>query len=262
MRAARAAARGHGWADGHRRDGGDCRVRGGAVLAAATVFRLKPEATQLLQRAARGFRLQPEGIRLAGASSPLVLATIANTVAARRDHPWLRLVWVKGNYEARPIVERWNPFSRIRVIGDPAQTMRPSGWGFSTTLPPELDRARAAPRHRFVCRHRADGVQRRSRLRSAPQIRRHQRRSLPPPVLRASSSSAPAAAETSSRRWCSASAPSPASRSTRASSSSSTAGSATSPAIWIAIRACASSTTRRAATWRGCATRSTSSRSR
>ena len=68
----------------------------------------------------------------------LVLATIANTIAARRDHPWLRLVWVKGNYEARPIVERWNPFSRIRVIGDPTKPMRPSGWGFSTTLPPDL----------------------------------------------------------------------------------------------------------------------------
>ena len=124
------------------------------------------------------------------------------------------------------------------------------------------DRARAAPRHRFVRRHRADGVQRRYRLRSAPQVRRHQRRSLHPPVLAASSSSAPAAAGTSCRRWCSTSARSPASRSTRASSSSSTAGSATSPAIWIATRGCASSTTRRAATWRGCATRSTSSRSR
>ncbi len=59
-------------------------------------------------------------------------------MAARRDHPWLRLVWVKGNYEARPIVERWNPFSRIRVIGDPTRPMRPSGWGFSTTLPSDL----------------------------------------------------------------------------------------------------------------------------
>ena len=32
-------------------------------------------------------------------------------------------------------MERWNPFSRIRVIGDPARTIKPSGWGFSTTLP-------------------------------------------------------------------------------------------------------------------------------
>ena len=45
------------------------------------------------------------------------------------------------------------------------------------------DRARTAPRHRFVRRHRADGVQRRSGLRSAPEIRRHQRRPLPPAVL-------------------------------------------------------------------------------
>ena len=71
-------------------------------------------------------------------TAALVLATIANTIAARRDHPWLRLVWVKGKYEARPIVERWNPFSRIRVIGDPARQMRPSGWGFSSTLPADL----------------------------------------------------------------------------------------------------------------------------
>ena len=68
----------------------------------------------------------------------LVLAAIANTVASRHDAAWLRLVWVKGQYEARPIVERWNPFSRIRVIGDPTQPRRPSGWGFSTTLPTTL----------------------------------------------------------------------------------------------------------------------------
>ncbi len=94
--------------------------------------------------ALRGFRLQPEGnakafqVQATVITILLVLATIGNTVAARRDHPWLRLVWVKGKYEAPPIVERWNPFSRIRVIGDPAKTMRPSGWGFSTTLPPAL----------------------------------------------------------------------------------------------------------------------------
>jgi hypothetical protein len=91
-----------------------------------------------------GFRLQPDesprrfAVLASAVTVLLVLATIGNAVAARRDHPWLRLVWVKGNYEARPIVERWNPFSRIRVIGDPAKTIRPSGWGFSTTLPPEL----------------------------------------------------------------------------------------------------------------------------
>ena len=92
----------------------------------------------------RGVQRQPEGnsrafqVLTAVVVALLLLATIANTVAARRDHPWLRLVWVKGVYEARPIVERWNPFSRIRVIGDPARSMRPSGWGFSATLPSDL----------------------------------------------------------------------------------------------------------------------------
>ena len=70
-------------------------------------------------------------------------------------------MWVKGNYEARPIVERWNPFSRIRVIGDPAQTMQAIGMGIQHDAAAGADRARAAPRHRFVRRHRADGVQRR-----------------------------------------------------------------------------------------------------
>jgi spermidine synthase len=82
----------------------------------------------------RGFRLQPEGI----VAALLMLFAAVHTIAVRRDAAWLRLVWVKGQYEAPPIVERWNPFSRIRVIGDPARTIKPSGWGFSTTLPADL----------------------------------------------------------------------------------------------------------------------------
>ena len=89
-----------------------------------------------------GFRLQPEG-RLLRRLCLLVTLTLAafavvHTYAVRHDSAWLRLVWVKGRYEPRPIVERWNPFSRIRVIGDPAREIKPSGWGFSATLPPAL----------------------------------------------------------------------------------------------------------------------------
>ena len=68
-------------------------------------------------------------------TSLLILATMANGVAARRNAGWLRLMWVKGQYEARPLVERWNSFSRIRVIGDPNRAIKPSGWGLSATLP-------------------------------------------------------------------------------------------------------------------------------
>ncbi len=62
-------------------------------------------------------------------------AAIAHGVAARHNAGWLRLMWVKGQYEARPLVERWNSFSRIRVIGNPDRAIRPSGWGLSPTLP-------------------------------------------------------------------------------------------------------------------------------
>jgi len=63
---------------------------------------------------------------------------VVHTYAVRHDSAWLRLVWVKGRYEPRPTVERWNPFSRIRVIGDPGRQIKPSGWGFSAALPPTL----------------------------------------------------------------------------------------------------------------------------
>jgi hypothetical protein len=91
---------------------------------------------------AGGFRLQPEDqiLRRISLSITLLFAAFAmvHTYAVRHDSAWLRLVWVKGRYEPRPIVERWNPFSRIRVIGDPAREIKPSGWGFSATLPPSL----------------------------------------------------------------------------------------------------------------------------
>ncbi len=65
----------------------------------------------------------------------LTVTSGMHAVAARKNSGWLRLMWVKGQYEPRPLVERWNSFSRIRVIGDPNRTIRPSGWGLSTTLP-------------------------------------------------------------------------------------------------------------------------------
>ena len=80
-------------------------------------------------------RLRHGGVTLAVI---LIAAAGANGVAARHNGGWLRLMWVKGQYEGRPLVERWNSFSRIRVIGDPSRVMRPSGWGLSTTLPPDL----------------------------------------------------------------------------------------------------------------------------
>ena len=67
----------------------------------------------------------------------LATAAIAHGFAARHNAGWLRLMWVKGQYEARPLVERWNSFSRVRVIGNADRAIRPSGWGLSSALPPD-----------------------------------------------------------------------------------------------------------------------------
>ena len=67
----------------------------------------------------------------------LTIVAISHGMAARHNAAWLRLMWVKGQYEARPLIEKWNSFSRIRVIGNPERTVRPSGWGLSSTLPSE-----------------------------------------------------------------------------------------------------------------------------
>ena len=46
---------------------------------------------------------------------------------------WLRVEWVKGAREPRPLLEKWNSFSRVTVVGDPARPSPPRGWGMSTT---------------------------------------------------------------------------------------------------------------------------------
>jgi hypothetical protein len=125
------------------------RVTDGPTAIVATAALAALGAVLFATRDRSGFRLQADDspgpaatrtIRVVSLAVASLLAAfaVAHTVAVWRDAPWLRLVWVKGQYEARPLVERWNPFSRIRVIGDPARTIRPSGWGFSTTLPPSL----------------------------------------------------------------------------------------------------------------------------
>ena len=109
-----------------------------AVLAASAVAALG--AWLFAAEAPRGIDV-PAAVRPALARRYVTLtvilaaAAIAHGVAARQNAPWLRLVWVKGQYEARPLVEKWNSFSRVRVIGNPDRPVSPSGWGLSTTYP-------------------------------------------------------------------------------------------------------------------------------
>jgi hypothetical protein len=49
--------------------------------------------------------------------------------------PVLRILYVKGALEARPLYEKWNSYSRVRVNGDPNVPTEPYGWGLSTAWP-------------------------------------------------------------------------------------------------------------------------------
>jgi len=105
-----------------------------AVVATAAVTALGA-ALFASQRGTAGSRRLLNGCAVLAVV--LAAAAIAQGMAARHNAGWLRLMWVKGQYESRPLVERWNSFSRIRVIGNAARAIRPSGWGLSSTLPPD-----------------------------------------------------------------------------------------------------------------------------
>jgi len=62
----------------------------------------------------------------------------ANTVLVWRYRPLFRIIYVKANYEARPLYEKWNSYSRVRVNGNVNEPVKPQGWGLSSTLPPDL----------------------------------------------------------------------------------------------------------------------------
>ena len=111
-----------------------------ATAAAAAAWRAgfsPPRQDVHVQPGDRGFPVARGRLQLACGGLAVVLTVVAgaHAVAARHNASWLRLVWVKGQYEPRPLVERWNSFSRIRVIGDAEKWVKPSGWGLSTTLP-------------------------------------------------------------------------------------------------------------------------------
>jgi hypothetical protein len=65
----------------------------------------------------------------------LALAAAAHTVLVWREFPVLRLLYVKGEFEARPLYERWNSYSRVRVTGNPDALEKPFAWGLSSVYP-------------------------------------------------------------------------------------------------------------------------------
>src|SRR5262249_51204383 len=68
----------------------------------------------------------------------LGLAAAAHTVLVWREFPIFRILYVKGSFESRPLYEKWNSYSRVRVNGDARAEGPPQGWGLSRTLPESL----------------------------------------------------------------------------------------------------------------------------
>jgi Spermine/spermidine synthase domain len=74
--------------------------------------------------------------RLALLSSLLLAGfALANTALVHKQSGLLQLLWMKGGLNSRPLYEKWNSFSLVRVRGDPSRPEKPFGWGLSHTYP-------------------------------------------------------------------------------------------------------------------------------
>lgn len=61
--------------------------------------------------------------------------SVVHTGFVWRQFPILRILYIKGAFEARPLYEKWNSFSRVRVNGDRNRLEAPYAWGLSRTYP-------------------------------------------------------------------------------------------------------------------------------
>jgi hypothetical protein len=80
-------------------------------------------------------RLRPAAIAL---SVALFAAAAGHTVLVWKHFPIFRILYIKGSFEARPLYEKWNSYSRVRVNGSTTDWVEPQGWGLSRTLPDDL----------------------------------------------------------------------------------------------------------------------------
>jgi hypothetical protein len=65
----------------------------------------------------------------------LAAGAVVHTAFVWRQFPILRILYIKGALEARPLYEKWNSYSRVRVNGRTDVPEPPSGWGLSTATP-------------------------------------------------------------------------------------------------------------------------------
>jgi hypothetical protein len=64
-----------------------------------------------------------------------IAAAAGHTVLVQNQRGILRILYVKAGFEARPMYERWNSYSRVRVNGNPNALEEPYAWGLSPTFP-------------------------------------------------------------------------------------------------------------------------------
>jgi predicted membrane-bound spermidine synthase len=85
-----------------------------------------------------GSETQSRRLRSAWMDSAFFLVLVcAQTGSAWINHPMIRLMWSKDDQGLIPLYEKWNSFSRIRVLGNgdvPTQTF---GWGLSANYDPK-----------------------------------------------------------------------------------------------------------------------------
>ena len=62
----------------------------------------------------------------------------AHTALVWQQFAVLRILYIRGSFEARPLYEKWNSYSRVRVNGDRAAVVVPTGWGLSERMPGDL----------------------------------------------------------------------------------------------------------------------------
>ncbi len=76
-------------------------------------------------------------LRSVGVASLLVLgvAAASHTMLVRKGAPIFRIVYSKGVVETLPLYEKWNSYSRVRVMGDPRRELPVQGWGLSPLVP-------------------------------------------------------------------------------------------------------------------------------
>jgi spermine/spermidine synthase len=89
-------------------------------------------ASACVLTAADGARLR--ALALAAVTLFAVFVAV-NSLRITQQASLLRVEWVKGVREPRPLFEKWNSFSRITVSGDPTRPTPPQGWGLSNTYP-------------------------------------------------------------------------------------------------------------------------------